>query len=105
MAQRLKPTGSKHMCKVKEKSSTQMATTSTANITCHKNTAKECTFGELTTQNTKANLRKTLCKVRPVYISPQTNTFSVGSKTASAMGKELMRMRMATRSMANGKTT
>jgi len=77
MAQKSKPTGIKLMLKAKAKFSTRTATFSKANTTCHRSTVRAYTFGEATTQNMKANSRKTHLRAMPKYISLQTSTISV----------------------------
>ncbi len=103
MALRSKPTGIRHMSKARVKFSTPMVTFSKGNTICPKSTVKECTFGVLITQSTKANSKKTLSRARLESISPQHNTITAVLEMASDRVRVIMFTRMVILLMESGR--
>lgn len=103
MALKFRLIGIKPTSKVRAKSSTPTAISSTANTPCLKNTAKACTFGAATTLSIKASSKRILWKVRPKYILPPMSTFSAESEMANETAKALTLMKMAIHLMVSGK--
>lgn len=101
MAPRWKPIGTKLTYKAQERSSTLMAITSRATITCLKSKAEGSSGGR--TQSITENSKKTLWKDTLASDSQRLSTTKAASRTASGMEKGYIDMPTETNSVGTGK--
>jgi hypothetical protein len=102
MAPRWKPIGTRPTYKVQGRSSTQMAITSRATITCPK--SKEEDFSDGKTHSIRENSRKTSWRDMPASDSQKQSTTKAASRTANEMEKGCIDTPTATNSVETGRT-